>query len=66
MADLLAEEAYYREQAERTASIANAAKAQRERFEAALAAARKGVKEDKEDFKKEGETAEAGQGAPGH
>lgn len=52
VADLLAEEAYYQEQAERTASIANAAKHQRERFEAALAAARKGVKEDKEDKKK--------------
>ena len=52
VADLLAEEAYYREQAERTASIANSAKAQRERFEAALAAARKGVKENKEDKKK--------------
>ena len=52
VADLLADEAYYQEAAERTAAHAEQANQQRKRFEDALAAARKGVKEDKDDQKK--------------
>lgn len=62
--DLLADEAYYQEAAERTAAHAEQANQQRKRFEDALAAARRGVKEDKDDQKKKDKRIKKPRSAP--